>query len=330
VVGPSLLAAVLSVCSCADSEKRPPADGGSAGAAAGTAGSSAGEGGAGGAAGSSSGGSHAGSSPEAGAGGAPPGGTFEAVLGEVCPLDDVIGQVVLRAHSLRAPELDVSASVWDARPPWIGEPELTTATCAYHHYTAGGCPTCSDGETCSVAGECVPERRTIKDVTLSVSSDGMEREYAANPKQGTIYSQLDIGTEASSFAMTLKWGDTEIVLAPMAIASGNLEDLVITVEGADQQPGALDATWTPSDEGAYVSSNIPINHHASGPTFTECGAPDSAGSFHADAAMIDPLAVSTGLEFQGVEHMFVAAAQTPRGCVDFRFGRQIMVLPTEN
>jgi hypothetical protein len=46
--------------------------------------------------------------------------------------------------------------------------------------------------------------------------------------------------------------------------------------------------------------------------------------------MIDPLAVSTGLEFQGVEHMFVAAAQTPQGCVDFRFGRQIMVLPPEN
>lgn len=333
MVGLSALAAILLVCSCGDSEKRPQAaggagGGGSAGAAAGTAGSSSGKGGAGGAAtaGSSSGGSaEAGSSPEAGAGagGVPPGGTFEAVLGEVCPLDAVIGEVVLQA----LPDLYVSASVWDRRPPWIAAPELTTATCAYHHYTAGGCPTCKEGETCSLAGKCVPERRTIKDATLTVSTDGTEREYAAHPQQGTIYSQLDIGTEASSFGMTLKWGKTEVTLAPMAVASGELENLVIEIEGDSQQPGALDATWTPSDEGAYVSSNIPINHHAAGPTFTECGAPDSASAFHADAAMINPLSVVTGLEFQGVEHMFVAAAQTPQGCVEFRFGRQILVQP---
>ena len=43
--------------------------------------------------------------------------------------------------------------------------------------------------------------------------------------------------------------------------------------------------------------------------------------------MIDPLAVITGLEFQGIEHVFVAAATTPEGCVEFRFGEQELVFP---
>jgi hypothetical protein len=242
-------------------------------------------------------------------------------MGEVCSRDAVVGLVVLNGF----PQPYLSATLWDARDPWIGEPELTTATCAYHHYTAGGCPTCEEGETCSVSGVCVPERRTIKDATLTVSTGGMQREYAANPQQGGIYSQLDIGTESSSFEMTLKWGETEVVLAPMAVASGELDNLTVDIEGDYEKPDALDATWTPSDEGAFVRSTIPINHHASGPTFTECGAPDSAGSFHADAAMINPLSVVTGLEFQGIEHVFVAAAQTPQGCVEFRFGKHVLV-----
>ena len=87
------------------------------------------------------------------------------------------------------------------------------------------------------------------------------------------------------------------------------------------------ALGKPAKDGAFVRTTIPINHHAGGPTFTECAAPDGSGAFHADAAMINPLAVKTGLEFQGVEHVFVAAAVTPQGCVEFRFGTKIPVQP---
>lgn len=244
-------------------------------------------------------------------------------MGELCPLATAIGVVQLSGF----PEPYVQATLWDATNPWVGEPELSTATCAYHHYDAGGCPTCAGVETCSIAGGCVPERRTVKDATLLVSTGGMQRQYAADPQLGGIYSMLDIGTESSSYAMTLEWGETQVVLEAMLVASGKLMDLVIEIEGDSSMPGALDATWTPSTEGAFVRSTIPINHHAGGPTFTECGAPDSSGSFHADAEMIDPLSVQTGLEFQGVEHVHVAAAQTPQGCVEFRFGEQIFAFP---
>jgi hypothetical protein len=38
--------------------------------------------------------------------------------------------------------------------------------------------------------------------------------------------------------------------------------------------------------------------------------------------MVEPLAVATGLEFQGFQHIRFAAAETARGCVEFRFTRQ--------
>jgi hypothetical protein len=244
-------------------------------------------------------------------------------MGELCPVEDTIGIV-----DLVSDPLSVRVSLYDHVDPWVAEAELTTPTCEYHHYKPRGCA-CDPGMICSLRGECVPERRTIKDATLQVSVDSEQRQYAADPSLGGIYSPLDIGDATSSFAMTLRWGDTEITLEPMPVASGELEDVAIDTESTQyNMPGALDAIWQPSGDGAFVRTRIPINHHAGGPTFTECRAPTSAGSFHADAEMINPLAVQTGLEFQGMDHVFIAAAQTPQGCVEFRFGTRLSAFPS--
>jgi hypothetical protein len=128
--------------------------------------------------------------------------------------------------------------------------------------------------------------------------------------------------------MTLSWDETEVQLDAMPVAGAALDDVMVSVENDDyDMPGALDATWQPSPEGSIVRSRIPINHHAGGPTFTECRAPVSSGAFHADAAMINPLSVRTGLEFQGLQHAFVAAATTPEGCIEFRLGDSIAAPP---
>ena len=47
------------------------------------------------------------------------------------------------------------------------------------------------------------------------------------------------------------------------------------------------------------------------------------GSFFAEATMVDPLAVSTGLEFQGIDHVYTAAAHTPDGCVESWLGSRV-------
>jgi hypothetical protein len=244
-------------------------------------------------------------------------------MGQLCPVQSTIGTVELSGF----PTPYVQAALYDSSDPWIGEPELSTPTCDYHHYKPGVCSGCQADEVCSLQSACVPERRTIKEATLRVSVGANEREYLADTTLGGIYSMVDIGNAASSYAMTLSWGDVEVQLAAMPVASGTLANAAVNIEGTSEAPGALDASWTPSQQTAFVRSRIPINHHAGGPTFTECAAPESAGNFHADAAMINPLAVITGLEFQGLHHEFVAAANTPEGCVEFRFGAQIFVSP---
>jgi hypothetical protein len=337
VLGGSVLA-LWAFTACGESSKNEPAahagsggaaDGGKVGTAgsAGAVGGKASAGGsAGGTAGKSGGGSaNAGSAGEAegGSAGAAPTGPYQAVMGQLCPVKSTIGVVELGGF----PSPYVQVALFDGTDPWIGEAELSTPTCAFHHYTAGGCPVCEAEQVCSIAGACVPERRTIKLASLQVTAGTATREYLADAQLGGIYSMLDIGNAAASFGMVLSWGETEVRLAPMPVASAELDEIAVTTEGDSAQPGALDATWKPSAQAAFVRSRIPINHHAGGPTFTECAAPESAGAFHADAEMIDPLAVITGLEFQGVEHVFVAAADTPQGCVEFRFGERISVFP---
>lgn len=280
---------------------------------AGTAGASSDAGSLSGGSGATAGGGTAGESPS---------GPYQAVIGELCPIEATIGVV-----DLVSDPLSVQVSLYDRVDPWIAEAELTNPTCEYHHYEPGVCA-CEPGMVCSLQSECIPERRTVKDATLEVRADSEQREYAADSSLGGIYSPLDIGEASSSFAMTLRWGDTQITLDAMPVASGELDDVAVDTESTQyNMPGALDATWRPSRDGAFVRSRIPINHHAGGPTFTECRAPTSAGSFHADANMINPLAVQTGLEFQGMDHVFIAAAQTPQGCVEFRFGTRLGVFP---
>ncbi len=288
------------------------ASGGAASGASGPGGTDTGgadTGGAGGTGGSSQGGS----------GGAGGGGTFAAVHGEFCAPEDLIGRVRLDGF----PQAVVRMELFDKPNPHIGPAELTTPTCAYHQFDPGSCGACEPGETCSsVEGMCVPERRTIKDGTLVVTAAGASQMLMTDSTLGGLYGDLTVGSATDAFEMALTFGDSEVTLAPMNYQGLNLDALTMTTETMEfDAPGAVDVTWVPAAEG-HVLSLIPINHHAAGPTFTFCAAQASSGAFHAEAEMIDPLAVITGLEFQGVEYVNVAAAELPQGCVEFQFGHQ--------
>lgn len=321
---------------CSDTSNDKPAGQGGGGSTAGGSGGSAGSAGKAGGDNQQGGSSQAGAAAEGGsptsgsggaleggAGGAPASDPGQAVHGQRCAVESIIGVVQLAGF----PQPYVQVTLYDRPDPWIGPAELSTSTCAFHQYTPGVCQGCEAGEVCSLASECVPEQRTIKEASLVVSVDGEQREYTADAQLGGIYSMLDIGDADAEYGMTLSWGDIEVTLEPMPVGSAQIDGAAVMIEGDSSMPGALDATWQPSGNGAFVRSRIPINHHASGPTFTECAALESAGAFHADAEMVDPLAVVTGLEFQGLEHLFIAAANTPQGCVEFRFGEQVYVFP---
>ncbi len=259
---------------------------------------------------------HTGAPPTAETGDAGP---VVVTPGAWCAPEDSLGVVQILASPYGP--TTVWGQLWDRPEPTIGAPARTTSTCEYHEFDPGSCGTCPAGEVCGVAG-CTPQPRTEKDVTFELRAGGESHTYTSDPVLGTWYGELDLGTPRSSFGATLTWDGWVVELPPMPIASGDLGEVHVTAPSSEFfRPGGLDATWDPPADGGVVRSRIAINHHASGATFTECAVDAAAGSFHADAPMIDPLAVITGLEFQGLEHWQTAAATLPHGCVDLRFGR---------
>jgi hypothetical protein len=249
------------------------------------------------------------------------GGEVRVEPGGWCAPEDALGLAQITDTSYGAPALWVQ--VWDGTDPWVGAPVEETATCAFRSTPPADCGGCDPGEVCAPDGSCVPERRTVKDLTAEVTVGSDTWSFDTDPVLGQLYAALDPAAEGAPIGLTLAWGGAAVTLPPMAIASGDLRRLHVTVASSDfSHPGALDATWTPPPDGGVVRCRIPINHHAAGATFTECVTPASSGGFHATATMIDPLAVITGLEFQGVEHWQTAAVHLPEGCLDVRFGRQ--------
>jgi len=264
--------------------------------------------------GAAAGGGGVGGDPQGGA----PSGNYQAVHDTLCAPETRIGRISISGFPA-APV--VQGDLWDSPDSFVGPPELENDTCAFYLFQDGNCAPCGGDETCSYQGECVPQRRTIKNGTLVVSAGEEEQTLSTDATLGGISGELTVGDAAAQFGMTLAWGDVTIELAPLPFANETLEGAQIITESDEfDMPGALDATWDAPAGGGHVVSTIPINHHAAAATFTFCAAPAAAGAFHADAGMINPLAVITGLEFQGLTYAHFAAAETPFGCVEFQFG----------
>jgi hypothetical protein len=239
----------------------------------------------------------------------------DIALGSLCPLTERIGTVSISIESGSAPYL--GGYIWDKPDPWISPPVQTTESCAFYAFDPGECGTCPTGMVCGVEGECVPERRTLKDARVTVRSGGTEQVFEAEDVTGLLFGEVELA-EGEPFEMEIEFAGGQGSTGPLLFPSGDL-DVVVTAENADSmQPGALQADWTPPADGGLVGTLVPINHHAAGPTFTTCLAPAELGTFRAEASMIDPLAVVTGLEFQGVDHVRGVAVQTEAGCVELQ------------
>ena len=240
---------------------------------------------------------------------------FTPVPGAVCAPEERIGQIAIVDDGFG--QTSLSGRIWDRDDPWIGDPAEVTDTCAHYRFDASICGPCDPGTVCAVSGTCEPERRAIKTARLTVVGADEERTYEADAATGDLYGAIDFD---GPYALTLTWGDRELVL-PATARAGAVTDVSVTAEGTYERPDALDVTWSvPDDTDTSVATTIPINHHAAGPTFTVCRAPADSGGFTVPAPMVNPLAVVTGLEFQGVDHVRTAAVTLPEGCVDFWLG----------
>lgn len=240
-------------------------------------------------------------------------------VGAVCALDERIGLVQIWHEGETAMVYGV---VYDGPDPWIGPPELTNETCAFHRFSPSSCGACDPGQVCAFSGDCVDARLAITDALLDVTSGGETTNIVADPITGDLYGPLlATGDDAT---VRLRAGGIDVELPALAFAP-ELEGVAIGGEGDTTTPEILHAVWTPRDDGSRVRTVIPINHHAGGPTFTVCDVPAVGGTFHADGEMLQPLATMTGLEFQNLDVSQTAAVHTSAGCIDVRVGRQIYV-----
>jgi hypothetical protein len=207
----------------------------------------------------------------------------------------------------------------------VGAPSLESEACAHHAYYAAACGgACPSGEVCGADGECTPQPRLRADVAVTVTIAGEDHAFSADASGGYLYGELPLAEEIEGMRISL--GGAAVDVPAMALA-GDLPDLQVVAAGDWDTPGELTVRWTPAPAGTVVRTLIPINHHAGAPTFTACAAPAEAGGFTVPAEMVNPLAVLTGLEFQGCHHVSLAAVHLPEGCVEVWAGTQIFAFP---
>lgn len=233
-----------------------------------------------------------------------------------CDLTEQIGLIGIMVEMGGAPQF--SAQIYDAPDPWIGPPELSNDSCDYHAFSTDSCGGCDAGQVCSFDGECVAERRSLKDVTVTIRSGSDSETFEADPTTGLAWGEVPFGGPGTAYTFDVSFGDESFTVGPLVLAD-ELE-VAVTGEGTSEAPGAVSFDWTDPGADTYVTTRIPINHHAAGPTFTTCMAGSDEQHMRADAAMIEPLAVITGLEYQGHQHVSSAAVETESGCVDVRLG----------
>lgn len=240
--------------------------------------------------------------------------TAVAVPGARCAAADRVGLVEVTVGKF------VRADLYDRPDPWLEEPALSDSACDHHRHVPQKCPVCEGDEICSTEGACeaIPRRDTAG--RLVVRAGGDEQTFQADPELGDLGGEITL--PGDSFALEVEAFGQVITLEEEMSVPDPLPELAAILTGTYDAPEAIDATWDPQPAGSHLHTLIRINHHAAAPTFTECAADASTGTLTIEEDMLVPLAVSTGLEFQYFDHVRFAAADTARGCVEFRFSLQ--------
>jgi len=246
-----------------------------------------------------------------------PGDVTAAVPGERCTLAERVGLVEIEEISTEPPTFYAFGAVEDRPNPWLGAPERSTDACDFHRFDpTSACPPCASDELCGTDGACDKAPVRHLDAALVLHNDAGEMRIEADPVTGDIWGQVNVAGRA--FAVDLSFAGHRVTLATTE-SPGTLDSASGTLDGGYEAPERLELAWSTTATGSHVYTRIPINHHAAGPTFTECTVPASVGAMSIDEDMLAPLAIITGLEFQGIEHVRFAAAHTPLGCVELRF-----------
>jgi len=245
-----------------------------------------------------------------------PPGPIEAVVGARCDEAARIGVVAIERQDFPEVHFTLGAGINAAAHPGVNAPAIERDTCAYFVQASGCTETCRGSEVCAATGVCVAWPGPYGAFTLTAEAGGATQDFEAAADTGRADGELTL--TGATFAFRVSLGDAIVVLPAIAVPN-SLTDVQGTLLGDYDIPERVDITWSGGEAGAFVTTTVPINHHVGGNTFTRCDVPSEAGSMSVPGEMLKPLAVVTGLEFQGIEHIRFAAATIPAGCIEFRF-----------
>ncbi|HEU5061506.1 MAG TPA: hypothetical protein VFU21_33525 [Kofleriaceae bacterium] len=237
-----------------------------------------------------------------------------AVPGDRCAAEDRVGIVEVTVGRV------VRADLFDRSDPWIAAPVLADGSCALHRFEVQQCDGCADDEICGADARCTRIPRRDPAGRLVVRAAGDEQVFEAEPTTGELGGAITL--PGDRFALEVVAFGQTVTLAGETGVPDPLPGFSAMLLGTYDAPEGIAATWDPVPDGSHLFTRIPINHHAAGPTFTECAGDGSAGSLDISQPMLEPLAVATGLEFQFFDHVRFAAAETSRGCVEIRFSNR--------
>lgn len=243
----------------------------------------------------------------------PPSGEFNAVFGASCPAATRLGRVELAANSFDG-TFYVNAFVWNRTHPQYGDYTLSDGACSLHMHDVVDCGGCDAEEVCGLTGSCEPIPRNVTDLTIDVNTSGGVEQFTAN-EYGYAQGQLT-GSPAEA-SVDVRFGDALIRSPTMPMPTGTL-DLTMEIPGGPEAPEGVELSWAAPPQGGLLTTEVPINHHAAGPIWTDCSVDASVGSLSIAGPLVEPLAISTGLEFQSADHVFVSAAEIPGGCVEIK------------
>jgi len=244
-------------------------------------------------------------------------GVYEAIPGARCEPSERFARVQVYG-SPWSPALDAQVEVNDRPDAWTPKaPALADASCSYYEQAPPAfCGTCPTGTLCAPDATCQAKPAPLAGVVLTLTAGDQTQVLETTGEPGGAWATVTL--PGRTFAVELTWAGNTLTLGETSVPEP-VAGLTMQLQGAYDKPTALDLAWTPPGDPASVFTHIPINHHAAGPTYTECAVDASVGALHVDGAMLEPLAVITGLEFQGIEHARFAAVETPQGCVEVRF-----------
>jgi hypothetical protein len=246
-----------------------------------------------------------------------------AVLGERCDYRELTGTVLVLKDTTSFDDELVARSLVFAGPLARAQAvSLSRGVCSYRESPRGSCEE-----------DCAAKQLVCGDNGTCVSGQTQAREGA----------RLTLSNGSGSQVLDASTGETQVITLEGALGVQLEFDRYVVTLGATPIPGPLTGLDTSFNNPGGVSDRVdirwaePVDGHVYAMAilergspfdpFTDCMADGSALSFTIEREVIEPFLTVGAFLKNTVDHLYVAAARTPLGCIEIRYAHRYYFSP---